>query len=108
MTISEAKIDIRLKEDESGVLRVSDTRVTLDVLVRAFDSGSTPEEIVQQYPSLDLASAYEVIGYYLRNQEEVRRYLTEREEEEKQMKTTYPFLKEDTAHLRERLMKREK
>lgn len=62
-----------------GVLRVGGTRVTLDTIVSAFEDGATPEEIAQQYPSLNLADVYAVIGYYLQNQSVVRQYLDERQ-----------------------------
>ncbi len=54
--------------DDDGVLRVGGTRVPIDAVVAAFHSGATPEEILQQYPSLDLADIYAVLGYYLRHQ----------------------------------------
>lgn len=62
-----------------GVLRVSGTRVTLDTIVAAFEEGATPEEIAQQYPSLNLADVYAVIGYYLQNQSALQQYLSERQ-----------------------------
>lgn len=44
------------------VILIGDTRVTLDTVVDAFVSGATPEEIVHQDPSLDLADVYAVVG----------------------------------------------
>ena len=38
----------------------------------------TAEEIVQQYPSVELADVYQVIGYYLRHRSDVEGYLAER------------------------------
>jgi len=67
-----------ITKDEDGVLRVAGKRVTLDSIVAAFDLGATPEEIVQRYPSVDLASAYAVIAYVLSHRESVDFYLTER------------------------------
>src|SRR5438477_10166945 len=67
--------------DPDGVVRVADTRVTLDTLVLAFHQGATAETIVQQYPSLTLADVYAVIGYYLRHQDEVDAYLAEQQQE---------------------------
>ena len=64
-----------LKEDADGVLRVAGTRVSLDSLVIAFDMGATPEEIVLRFPSLGLASVYEVIAYLLRHRAPVDEYL---------------------------------
>lgn len=66
---------IPLAADEEGVIRVGNTRVTLDTVVSAFQEGATAEEIAQQYPSLDLADIYAVITYYLRQQPEVEAYL---------------------------------
>src|SRR5215470_8610969 len=49
---------IPLTVDAHGVLRVGNTRVTLDTVIAAFADGATAEEIVQQYPSLHLADVY--------------------------------------------------
>jgi uncharacterized protein (DUF433 family) len=68
-----------IKADASGVVRVADTRVTLDTIVTAFLEGCTPEEIVEQYPSLQLSDIYLVIGYYLRHRDEVHHYLAARQ-----------------------------
>ena len=68
-----------LETDAHGVLRVGNTRVTLDTLVTAFLEGCTPEEIAEQYPSLQIADIYLVIGYYLRHKSEIDAYLAERQ-----------------------------
>jgi uncharacterized protein (DUF433 family) len=68
-----------LKEDADGVLRVGGTRVTLHTVVAAFDLGATAEEIAQRYPSLELASVYEVIAYVLRHRAAVDEYLAKHE-----------------------------
>ena len=57
------------------MVQIGKTRVTLNAVVGAFAQGATAEEIVQQYPSLDLADVYHVIGYYLRRPAEVDEYL---------------------------------
>lgn len=61
-----------------GVIRVGGTRVTLDTIWAAFQDGATAEEIVQEYPSLSLADAYQAIGYCLRNRSLVDTYLVDR------------------------------
>jgi uncharacterized protein (DUF433 family) len=78
MAISFATEVVPLVTDPDGVIRVGNTRVTLDALVGAFSDGATAEEIVQQYPSLKLADVYQVIGYYLRRPMEVEAYLRQR------------------------------
>ena len=69
---------VPLRMDQSGVLRVGDTRVSLDSLIYAFKEGATPEEIVQQFTTLDLADVYSVISHYLQNTAEVDEYLRRR------------------------------
>ena len=71
---------IPLKTDMDGVVRVGNTRVTLDTVIAAFKDGATAEEIVSQYPSLLLADVYAVIGYYLQQQPEVEAYLSQRQQ----------------------------
>lgn len=78
MSLSPVTEIIPLEPDSSGVLRVGKTRVTLDTVVAAFCQGATAEEIVHQYPSLDLADVYQIIGYYLRRFSEVEQYLQKR------------------------------
>jgi uncharacterized protein (DUF433 family) len=55
------------------------TRVTLDTIVDAFETGATAEEIAQQYPTVPLVDVYSVITYFLRHKPEVDAYLKERE-----------------------------
>ncbi len=66
---------IPLETIADGTVRVGGTRVSLDTVVATFSTGATPEEIAQQYPSLSLADIYAVIGYYLRQREQVDEYL---------------------------------
>ncbi len=70
---------IPLIADANGTTRVGKTRVTLDTVVTAFLEGARAEEIVEQYPSLQLSNVYSVIGYYLRHKIEVDAYLLERQ-----------------------------
>lgn len=70
---------VPLRTDELGVMRVGKTRVPLDTVVYAFNQGSSPEEIVMSYPSLELGDIYAVVNYYLHNRSEVDAYLGKRE-----------------------------
>jgi len=69
---------VPLRVDADGVARVGATRIPLDSVLASFFEGATPEEIVQQYPSLQLGDVYAVIGFYLRHREEVDAYLVHR------------------------------
>ena len=75
-----------LETDAAGVVRVGGTRVTLDSVVAAFNQGATAEEIVHQYPSLDLADVYAVISYYLRQSDEVEAYLRQRQQQAEEIR----------------------
>jgi len=66
--------------EAGGALRVGQTAVTLESVVWAFQQGSTPEDIVDQFPTLAIDHVYAVIAYYLRHRDEVDRYLTAQEE----------------------------
>ena len=81
MTLALTVYTVPLRTDADGVVRIGKTRVTLDTVVTAFLDGATPEEIAQQYPTLDLADIYQVIGYYLHHRQEVTAYLEQRQAE---------------------------
>lgn len=79
MTLAISLEPTPIETDPHGVVRVAKTRITLDTVVTAFLEGCTPEEIGEQYPSLQLSDIYLVIGYYLRHKDEVHTYLAERQ-----------------------------
>src|ERR1039458_2375104 len=83
MAVIELVDAIPLAKDAHGVYRVGGTRVTLDIVVRAFNRGATAKEIVQEFPSLQLPDVYQVIGYYLKHSAELAAYFEKREREEK-------------------------
>ncbi len=70
-----------LTTGQDGVVRIGKSRVTLDTVVYAFKDGANAEEILERYPSLQLADIYSVIAYYLlhRTEVEVDTYLKDRE-----------------------------
>src|SRR5437667_9013659 len=73
--------DLPLRADDGGAVRVGKTRISLDLVVEQYENGMTPEDMVRAYDTLVLADVHDVIGYYLRHQEEVRAYLKRRKEE---------------------------
>src|SRR5262245_33888484 len=62
---------VPIHTDADGLVRVAGTRVTLDTIVGAFETGATAEEIAQQYPTVPLVDVYSVITYYLRHKPDV-------------------------------------
>src|SRR5689334_23217963 len=98
---------IPLAKDASGVYRIAATRVTLDLVVHAFNRGATAEEIVQDFPSVQLSDVYQVIGYYLKHGSELAAYLAKREREERDLLTLHEE-EWSPRGLRERLLARQK
>ena len=82
--------NIPLARDAQGAYRVGGTRVTLDLVVRAFNRGATAEEIVQKYDSLQLSDVYQVIGYYLKHADELAEHLEARAREEGVLLASHP------------------
>jgi uncharacterized protein (DUF433 family) len=107
MSLTISTEPVPLEADADGVVRVAGTRVSLDSVIFAFNEGSTPEEIVQQYTTLDLADVYAVIGYYLQHRGEVNEYLAvrraQRAEIRKEVEARF-----DPHGVRDRLLARRK
>ena len=96
---------IPLETDADGVVRVGGTRVTLDTIVAAFREGATAEEIVYQYPSLNLADVYSVIGYYLQQRSHVEAYLRRRQRQRTEVRE-HNEAQFDPRGIRDRLLAR--
>lgn len=69
-----------------GVVRIGQTRITLDLIVEKYRNGMTPEDMVRAYIVLQLADVYAVIAHYLRRQDEVATYLDQRHAEAKRLR----------------------
>jgi uncharacterized protein (DUF433 family) len=91
--------------DTDGVYRVGATRVRLETVITAFQWGCTAEEILQKYPSLELAEIYSTITFYLENREFVDAYMEsrrrQRDEVSQELESRFP-----SAGVRERLLAR--
>ena len=84
-----------LRVDEHGVIRVGGIRVSLESVVLAFDRGASAEEIVDGFPTLELADVYTTLAYVLTHRDRVNQYLTERrdelEEHRVEAERSFPF-----------------
>lgn len=67
-----------LRWDKAGGIRIGESRVTLDSLLAAYNTGSTPEEIALQYDVLHLSEIYATITYYLTHRQQIDNYLEQR------------------------------
>jgi uncharacterized protein (DUF433 family) len=97
-----------LRQDASGALRVGHSRVLLELVVRAFQDGATPEAIAQRYPAATLADIYAVIAYYLRHREEIEAYLIEREQRAQEVRRRIEDHQGNLTDLRDRLLARQR
>jgi uncharacterized protein (DUF433 family) len=68
-----------INKEPTGAWRVGNSRVLVEIVIRAFDDGATPEAICMSYPSVSLPEVYDLIAYYLRHREEIQAYLHERD-----------------------------
>lgn len=66
-----------IRIDEHGYARMVGSRIGIDTVIWEFNHGQTPEQIVTNFPTLNLADVYGVIAYYLREKENVDQYLEE-------------------------------
>jgi uncharacterized protein (DUF433 family) len=96
-----------LREDASGALRVGASRVLLELVLRAFQDGATPEAIVQRYSTLALPDVYAVIAYYLRHRSEVEGYLAQREQKAEEVRQRLERQQGDLGETRARLLARQ-
>ena len=94
-------------EDKKGGLRVGKSRVLVELVIRAFKDGATPEAIAQRYLTATLTDIYGVLAYYLRHRPEMEAYLKTRERQAKALREQIEAHQSDTTELRNRLRARQ-
>lgn len=96
-----------LKVSEDGTIRVTDSRITLDSIVRQFKLGSTAEQIQEDFPSLGLREIYAVLAFYLEQIDFVENYL---EKQKVETLKTIEFIEQNlpTANLRASIRARQR
>lgn len=93
-----------LWKDDAGAIRVGDSRVLLELVIRAFQDGATPETITQRYSTLALPDVYAVVAYYLRHQSDVEAYLSQREQAAEEVQQRIESQQGDLSEIRARLI----
>lgn len=93
-----------LYEDEAGAVRVGHSRVLLETVIRAFQDGASPESIVNRYSTLSLSDVYNTIAYYLRHQDAVEVYLSQREQFAESLQQRLSSIQPDLSLIRARLL----
>jgi uncharacterized protein (DUF433 family) len=97
---------IPLRPDEHGGYRIGNSRITLDLLVRGFNNGLSPEMLAYNFDTLVLADVYSVLGYYLRHKMEVDAYLRIREQHADELQRMIEASQPNKDELKARLMAR--
>jgi uncharacterized protein (DUF433 family) len=98
-------VDVPLRMDDGDVIRVGNTRVTLQAVIADFHHGASPEEIAHHYSALNLSEVYLVIGYYLQHRAEVDAYVQQQRQLADEARRAYEA-DHPNDPLRERLLVR--
>lgn len=93
-----------LREDKTGAIRVGKSRVLFEMVIHAFQDGSSPETIVDDYSTLALSDVYGAIAFYLKNKDAVEAYLNQREELAESVKQRLQSMQPDLNQIRSRLL----
>jgi uncharacterized protein (DUF433 family) len=86
MTVTLHVDPVPLRLDDTGALRVGESRVTLDVLLQYARLGMKPEDIARGLDTLTLADVRGALAYYYCHQTEIDDYLRQREEEAEKLR----------------------
>jgi uncharacterized protein (DUF433 family) len=97
-----------LRVDETGAIRVGNTRVLFVLVVQAFQRGDTPEQIAEAYDTLDLEDVYGAIAYYLRHRPEVEQLIEEYNRSAAEIREKVEARQKDLPDIRSRLLARRK
>jgi len=89
-------------------LRVGESRVLLELVIRAFQRGMTPEGIVQSFDTLSLPAVYAVVSYYLANPGPIDEYLRHREEHAEAIRDKIESVQGPAGQVRQLIMRRAK
>ncbi len=93
-----------MTQDQYGAVRVGKSRVLLELVIRAFQDGATPEAIVLRYPTLGLPDVYSTIAYYLNHPSEVERYIADRESVSAEVHALIVSGQRDLTEIRNRIL----
>jgi uncharacterized protein (DUF433 family) len=80
-------------ESREGNLYVGHSRVTLQTLIEAWQSGRTPEQLHDSFPTVPLVAIYGAITHYLEHKDEADAFFRETDEIDAQRR-----LSDESAH----------
>ena len=73
--VLEPTTQVPLSLDSGGVVRVGQTRVTLESFIYVWQQGNSAEEILEQFSALQLGDIHAVLAWALRNPKIVKTYM---------------------------------
>ena len=79
-----------LMRDGDGSIHLTGHRVGLHHLLFFYNEGYSPEMLLEQYPTLDLASIHKTIAFYLENRAEIDKYCAAQEAEVEKLRAASP------------------
>ncbi len=86
MSLSLQADPLPLRDDEHGSIRIGNTRVLLELVIRAYQARLSAEQIAERFDTLDLADIHAVISYHLRHRSEVEDYMRRRQAEAEEIR----------------------
>lgn len=86
MSLSLQTDPLALHADEHGSIRIDNTRVLLEFVIRAYQAGLNAEQIAERFDTLELADIHAVLAYYLRHRSEIKDYLRRRQAESEEVR----------------------
>ena len=76
----EVSQNVPLTSWEDGTIRITGTRITLDVIINQFKLGATAEQISDSFPAASLKDIYGAIYYCLEHTDAVEAYIREQQQ----------------------------
>jgi len=110
MAFVETTQEIPLTITADGTIKISGSRVSLDSVIFNYRQGATAEEIAMRFPALRLADIHSCIAYFLNHQEDVDKYLADRERSAAELReriTSDPLQQQGLNEMRERIRARQ-
>ena len=96
-----------VRRDTVGVLRVGNTRVTLDTIVTAYEAGSTALEISHDYDAVMLSEISAAIDFYLHHKQTLEPYFASRTQASTSALSNIS-IRQATSFIRDQLLVRRK
>ena len=72
-------------QTERGGWRVAGSRVSMDSIIHAYWQGESPEQIVQNFPTLSLEQVHGAMAFYLRHKDLMDAYMKRQAEHWQQL-----------------------